>query len=269
MKNAAVAIVGMTSLLGMTSLAQAADMAVKARPVPAPIVAAYDWNGFYIGANGGGAWSRKCWDTVPFVITILQAPLTVAGPEGCHTASGPTVGGQIGYRWQNAAWVFGIEAQGNWANLTGSNASLNPFFAGTNLANRTKIDAIGLFTGQVGYSWNSFLLYVKGGAAVVNDRYDTFVFAPVAPVVAGQIFTRGSEKRWGGVIGVGGEYAFTRNWSFALEYDHLFMGNNAVWMTADPFFVAQLSHNANIRQDVDMFTARINYRFGGQVVAKY
>ena len=34
--------------------------------------------------------------------------------------------------------------------------------------NQTKIDAIGLFTGQVGYAWNNVLLYVKGGAAVTT-----------------------------------------------------------------------------------------------------
>lgn len=252
--------------------ASAADMA--ARPytkAPPPIVAAaYDWSGFYIGANGGGAWSRKCWDTVPYTIDIqFIPPFTVAGPEGCHTASGPTAGGQIGYRWQAAAWVFGIEAQGNWADLKGSNPSIVPFFAASNFANRTKIDAIGLFTGQIGYSWNSFLLYVKGGAAVTNDKYETFLFAPLAPLPAGFVAARGSETRWGGVVGIGGEYAFTRNWSVALEYDHLFMGDSTVRMTFDPVFNPVLNHNVRIRQDVDMVTARINYRFGGPVVAKY
>ncbi len=256
-----------------TMTASAADMA--ARPYttapPAPAVVAYDWSGFYLGINGGGAWSRKCWDVRSFTIDIpvIGPPFAVAGPEGCHNATGATAGGQIGYRWQAAAWVFGIEAQGNWANLTGSNNSIQPFLALNNFANRSKIDAIGLFTGQIGYAWNSFLLYVKGGAAVVNDKYDTYVFAAQPGVPAGQIVTRGSETRWGGVVGVGGEFAFTRNWSFALEYDHLFMGDNTVRMTNDPFFIAQMSHNTNIRQDVDMITARINYRFGGPVVAKY
>ena len=45
-------------------------------------------------------------------------------------------------------------------------------------ANRTKIDAIGLFTGQVGYAWNSFLLYVKGGAAVAHNSYQGFLTVP-------------------------------------------------------------------------------------------
>jgi outer membrane immunogenic protein len=134
---------------------------------------------------------------------------------------------------------------------------------------RTKIDAIGLFIGQVGYSWNSFLLYVKGGAAVARDKYEGFLTASVGPVPAGFITDRGSETRWGGVVGIGGEYAFTRNWSFALEYDHLFMGDRDVALTYDPAFIAALNHNERIRQDVDMVTARINYRFSAPVVAKY
>jgi outer membrane immunogenic protein len=47
------------------------------------------------------------------------------------------------------------------------------------------------------------------------------------------------------------------------------MGTRDVYMTYDPAFVAALNHNEHIRQDVDMVTARFNYRFGAPVVAKY
>jgi hypothetical protein len=50
--------------------------------------------------------------------------------------------------------VFGVEAQGEWANLKGSNTSTTGTFGGLPFSNQTKIDAIGLFTGQVGYAWN-------------------------------------------------------------------------------------------------------------------
>jgi outer membrane immunogenic protein len=254
--------------------ASAADLA--ARPytkAPAPMIAAaYDWSGFYIGVNGGGAWSRKCWDINPFSITTpVVGTINVAGSEGCHTASGATVGGQVGYRWQSASWVFGVEAQGNWADLRGSNLTQNAFFAGTGIANRSRIDAIGLFTGQVGYSWNTFLLYVKGGAAVAHDKYDSFLTTAFGGQLPSFVASRGSETRWGGVVGVGGEYAFTSNWSLALEYDHLFMGSRDVAMAYDPalFVPALANHSDRIRQDVDMVTLRLNYRFGGPVIAKY
>src|SRR5262249_16912008 len=144
-------------VIAMTASASAADLA--ARPytkAPAPMLAAvYDWSGVYLGLNGGGGTSRECW-----TITPHHPPAVTAASEGCHNATGGLAGGQIGYRWQSANWVFGVEAQGDWAKLTGSNSSLTVLIPATN---RTKIDAIGLLTGQVGYAWNNFLWYVKGG----------------------------------------------------------------------------------------------------------
>jgi outer membrane immunogenic protein len=256
------AVLGLTAF-GLAAPASAADLA--ARPytkAPAPVIAAvYDWSGFYIGINGGGGWSHKCWDR-----TVDNGRLlTVVVGEGCHDASGGTIGGQVGYRWQSAAWVFGVEAQGNWADIKGSNTSNIFFRALADSTNRTKIDSFGLFTGQVGYSWNNFLLYVKGGAAVTHDKYNGFI---VNAAILNPNFDSVSETRWGGVVGVGGEFSFYQNWSFALEYDHLFMGNRDVTFTstATPFFATRTDR---IRQDVDLFTARLNYRFGGPVIAKY
>ena len=47
------------------------------------------------------------------------------------------------------------------------------------------------------------------------------------------------------------------------------MSDRDVAMTYDLAFSPMLNHSERIRQDVDMVTARINYRFGGPVVAKY
>ena len=236
--------------------ASAADLAARPYTKAAPmVVATYDWSGFYLGANGGGAWSRKCWDLQ--TLNFLGAIIAPGVAEGCHDATGGVAGGQAGYRWQSAAWVFGLEAQGDWANLRGSNQTLFGLFA-PGVSNRTKIDAIGLFTGQVGYAWNNVLWYVKGGAAVTSDKYEG-VFLGVA-------FDSARETRWGGVVGTGIEFGFTPNWSFAVEYDHLFMGDRTLTFTSP---AGAFSRTDRIRQDVDMITARINYRFGGPVVAKY
>ena len=113
----AVALIG----IGIAAPASAADLyalpSYKAAPPPMMAVI-YDWSGFYIGANGGGGWSHKCWD-----VTNFRGPVAPFS-EGCHDATGAVVGGQIGYRWQSAGWVFGLEAQGDWANLRNSNQSL-------------------------------------------------------------------------------------------------------------------------------------------------
>jgi outer membrane immunogenic protein len=105
------------ALVGISGGAFAADLSAGAAPYPytkspAIVATVYDWTGLYIGVNGGGGTGRVNWNADGF------------GNEGGHDPSGGTVGGQIGYRWQTpSAWVFGLEAQGNWADFKGSNAS--------------------------------------------------------------------------------------------------------------------------------------------------
>jgi outer membrane immunogenic protein len=252
-------LLGMAGLvaLGMSAPASAADLAARPYTKAPPPMAApyYDWSGFYIGANAGGGWSRKCWDVTNF--RTLAPPVAL---EGCHDASGAVAGGQIGYRWQSAGWVFGLEAQGDWADLKGSNVSL--FIP--NWTNNSKVEAIGLFTGQVGYAWNNVLWYVKGGAAVTDDKYR----GTVTTTLPGALFDSARDTRWGGVVGTGLEFRFAPNWSLAVEYDHLFMGNRDVTFTSTGVLapgvipVGGVFRTDSIRQDVDMVTVRVNYRFG-------
>lgn len=237
-KNLLLAAVSLVAL-SATAPALAADLA--ARPytkAPAMIATVYDWSGFYIGINGGGGSSHATWDFVG------------VGREGSHDATGGTVGGQIGYRWQSGQWVFGVEGQGNWADFSGDNASA--LFA-TN--NRTKIDAFGLITGQVGYAWNNVLIYVKGGAAVVSDKYEI-------SSTAGALLASTSDTRWGGTVGAGLEYGFAPNWSVGVEYNHIFLSDKDVTF-------AGFAGSERIRQDVDMGLVRLNYKFGGPMIARY
>ena len=101
--------------------ASAADLAaqpyVKAPPPPPPV---FSWTGFYIGINGGGGSSHNCWDLINETTLGVISP---AETEGCHNATGGTVGGQIGYRWQFTNWVVGVEGQGNWAGYGCQNQS--------------------------------------------------------------------------------------------------------------------------------------------------
>ncbi len=249
------------SILAVSAVAaSAADMAPRyaKAPMVAPVLL-YDWSGFYVGLNGGWGSSRKCWDETNDVVLGPQNP---ALREGCHDASGGTFGGQVGYRWQSAAWVFGVEAQGNWADFKGSNVNLSF----PTVSDRTKIDAFGLFTGQVGYAMNNALLYVKGGAAVTSDKYSTI------DIPTGLLIDTAKETRWGAVVGVGIEYGFSPNWSVAFEYDHMFMGTKDVTAYGVGNFgvpAGTFSATDRIRQDVDLVTARVQYHFGGPVVARY
>lgn len=239
--------------LGAVATAEAADLPPYAKAPAAPVLG-YDWTGVYGGINGGGGLAHACWS----VVNALGVAVDPAVGEGCHNASGGTIGGQVGYRWQKSRWVFGIEGQGNWADFKGSNVSV----ALAPQTNQTRIDAFGLVTGQMGYAVNSLLFYGKAGAAVAHDKYDTFV--PGVPALA---FNSVSQTRWGYALGIGVEYGFAENWSVGGEYNHVFLGHhNADFATLAGSLLARTDR---IGQDIDMGLIRVNYRWGGPVVAKY
>jgi outer membrane immunogenic protein len=244
-------LLGTVALIALGAIAPASAADLAAAPygkAPAPMVAAiYDWSGFYVGLNGGGGWAHKCWTNNGLTVTNAA--------EGCHDASGAVAGGQVGYRWQSGNWVFGAEAQGDWANFKGSNTStFTPV-----LTNQTKVNGLGLFTAQAGYAWNSALWYVKGGGAVASDSYNG--------IAAGVVIDAASQARWGGTVGTGIEFGFAPNWSVAVEYDHLFLGKSSV--TLNSAATGLPTRVDSISQGVDLGTVRVNYRWGGPVVAKY
>src|SRR6202047_5221092 len=263
MKTSFLGAVGLIAL-GLVAPASAADLA--ARPytkAPPPMMAAiYDWSGFYIGANGGWGSSRKCWNAGTF------GPFFI-GDEGCHDATGGVAGGQIGYRSQRSGWVFGLEAQGDWADLRGSQVN-NAIFLLTpgDVTNRSKIDAFGLFTGQVGYAWSNILFYVKGGGAVTRDVYEAIT------TIGGNVGARATESQWGGTVGAGLEFGFAPNWSLGVEYDHMFMGDRTIGFSSTGIIpvvgpAGTLVGTDRMSQDGDVSSARISYRWGSPVVAKY
>jgi len=246
MKKFLLGTVGLIALGMASAPASAADLA--ARPVytkaPPPMVqAVYDWSGFYIGINGG--WAQ----------TNDRRSDPVFGLIGDSSPDGGTVGGQVGYRWQSGPWVFGLEAQGNWADLSGSTVNLLGLPGD---AVRSKMDAFGLFTGQVGYAWNNVLLYAKGGAAVTDRNYE---FTTAGLTTA----STGYETRWSPTVGAGIEFGFASNWSLGVEYNHIFEDRHDASFNSPGF--APFTERAG--GDTDMVLGRLNYRWGGPVIGKY
>lgn len=271
-------------VFGMIALAatpaMAADFATKATPVMPAARPIYDWTGLYLGLNGGGGKSHNCWDmTGAFVVSF-----TPALAEGCNGGTGAVFGGQIGYRQMVGSWVFGIEAQGDWANLSGSNQSAvfnginaNPNLVrrgiAVNLTNTSKVNAIGMFTGQVGYSFGPLLWYVKGGAAVTDNSYSGSLSISGVQGIPSPLLTDGAKEiKFGGVVGTGLDYMFAPGWTIGAEYSHLFMGSRDVGLglTNAPFATngaigllgnGSPSRRDTISQDIDMATVRLNYSF--------
>lgn len=222
--------------------ALAADLAVRA-PMRAPIIAApaFSWAGCYIGAHVGGAWGRKNF-TDPTGLNFAPAGAVID-----VNTDGALAGGQFGCNYQVATnWVVGFEGDASWSNSDGE--TRDPFFANKNIVART--DWLATATGRVGYTWDRWMLYGKGGAAWAGDRYDTT--NPLLYDFAGR------ETRTGWVVGAGVEWAFWHNWSAKLEYAHYDFGSRTITLV-DRNLGPQL---ADIRQRAETVKVGINYRFG-------
>jgi outer membrane immunogenic protein len=295
MRMLAIAAVAGSALLTGIVTANAADMPLKARPMAAP-PPAFSWTGFYVGANIGGGWTPDSGSSdfaplfPPFLVLAPQAviptlvPGQLASLTGTGGKSGVLGGGQIGYNWQVQQFVLGVEADIVGTDLKGSSAGATRTFGPPILlatVNQTvtvdfgHIDWMASFRGRAGFAWDRALFYVTGGAAVagIGASTTTVVNGPGIAIPAGTFTSsKGGTTRWGWTAGAGVEWAFTQNWSLAGEYRHTDFGNRGITfdipsgIPADPVF---FTGTGTSRLTVDQVTARLNYRFGGPIVARY
>jgi outer membrane immunogenic protein len=237
------------SLAVLAAPAMAADLA---RPGPAykapPPVYLYSWTGCYVGGFGGGMWVQK--DFTLTSVVGIPVPLT---DFGSHDASSGIAGIQAGCNYQFAGgWVVGIQGDYGWTSAQSSH--VDPFTGVTTLT--SSVRSLGSVTGRVGYAWDRFLGYVKGGGAWERDNYTWDV---------GFLLT-GSETRSGWTVGIGGEYALLDWLTGFIEYDYYDFGTRNIAFTFAP-----VSANFDVRERKSVVKVGLNFKFGGgpAVVARY
>ena len=217
--------------------ALAADLPVKA-PV-APVVAPYNWTGFYVGANLGGAWGK----------TQYTDPLAPAGVANTFNTDpdGFIGGGQVGLNYQIGPWVFGVEGEFSWSKLRGSGRGPVTPPAGSTLD--TDANWIATAAGRVGYASDRWLFYVKGGAAWINVDHS---FSNIGPPA---FTTSVRETHNGWTVGTGIEWAFARTWSAKVEYDYMDFGTDSLVFSAlgFPFLL-------DVKQQIHAVKFGVNYR---------
>lgn len=242
--------------LGATGVASAADMAVKARPVVAPVV--YPWTGCFIGGNVGGAWSKM--DTTQVAQDGIGPTFANYGRE---KDSGFIGGGQVGCDFQTNNLVFGVGGSFDFGSVNGRHLIPDvPGFSETN-----SLKAIYTATGRIGYLWTPALLgYVKGGMAWVTNRNSVFLPS------GAQFESSGSFTMPGMDVGLGLEWMFAPNWSVFAEWNYIFFEDDfAQHFTTTPG-QAITGETILTRQRVQTVLLGVNYKFhwdNAPVVAKY
>jgi outer membrane immunogenic protein len=251
MKKSPLLAVGLLAI-GFSVSASAADLPARTYSKTAAMVtpAAYDWSGFYIGVNGGGAWSK----------TDQFDPVDATGaafPGARQNGSGGFAGGTAGYNYQINHIVLGVEGDADWANI---HSQVMSAACGVGVTCSVNDSFLGTIRERVGYAANNWLFYATGGAVFSQFRYRTF--ATATGVDFGMPF-KTSPVGWVGGAGI--EYGLTPNWSIKGEYSYYGFGAQQApsgVLTAGP---------VNTHTDIQVVKFGANYRFnwGGPVVANY
>ena len=146
-------------------------MPVKAAPVP--IVSAYYWTGFYVGANGGYGWGRSNAETI-FNDGVTGAVLAVV--PNTLNPNGGFGGLQAGYNWQTGRIIVGVETDMQWSGLRGS-----MLFACTTACSvdgtvaatlDPKLQWFGTLRGRLGVTASRVMVYLTGGLAYGEVKTD-------------------------------------------------------------------------------------------------
>jgi outer membrane immunogenic protein len=226
------------TMLVAGELASAADMGVPASvPVrtlsyPSPLV--YDWTGFYLGLNGGGAWGKSNQ-------TQVFPPSLSAGT---FDTSGGLVGGTIGFNLQVDHFVFGTEGDLDWASVSGS---ANCPTAG--LTCSTRSNYLVTERGRFGYALDWWLPYVTGGAAMAQVKQS---FSPAIGINDGV-----GTNRVGWTVGGGLEYAIGNSgWAAKVEYLHVDLGT----FYCNIACAGVAGQTIGTRFNEEIFRAGINFR---------
>jgi outer membrane immunogenic protein len=237
-------------LIGVAALAAtlstpvlAADMGV---PPPLPPTPVYSWTEFYFGGNIGWGQGNASWCSGEGGV-VCSTNTYAASPTGT------IAGGQFGFRWQSPSnIVIGAEVEVDASNL--SQQRISPAVASQLLT--TTLTTPQTADIQIGYAFNRFLVYGKGGYAAIEAE-----FSALNPTVTPGISL--SHTGWlnGWNVGGGLEYMLFSHLSLGVEYNYYqFSNSNISNLTDNAGIVTSCGFCGFGTTSAQSVTARLNIK---------
>jgi outer membrane immunogenic protein len=192
------------------------------------------WDGVYVGANGG-------WGVSAAGHAISNFP--VDDHFNKFDQSGALLGITFGLNRQISHMVYGVEADWGWANINGTGSG--DAFSGCQAGCYTNVSSLGTVRGRVGYAWGTYMPYLTGGIAW-------------AQIKSGQPGVDSGTWEPGFTLGGGIEALFAPNWSLKTEYLWVRVNDSGYTATA-PVMVVQ--------RDINVLRMGINYHFDLRPIA--
>jgi len=249
--------------VGALTASTSARADVYKAPRAAPVVAACDWGGAYIGVDSGYAATRGQW----------SFPRNDPEDGGRNRFFDYTAGNRFttndggwvgsvhgGYNFRtNSPIIAGVEVSYTGGNL--SKTQVSPFDPNDRF--HTSIDHLIEVKGRLGYTWGCLMTYGKFGYATGRVETSAVGFndgnPPLAIVGVGH-----SEWHQGYTVGGGVEYMIARNIVIGVEYDWINLRDTTVSTPVN--FAATGGRGSTLTRDIDvdahLFVARLSFKFG-------
>jgi outer membrane immunogenic protein len=260
MKKLLLATAGLVLVSATPGLA--ADLSVKAPPMPAPV---FTWTGLYVGGNGGWGEGRSQSTAV-----LGDAPFPTGTVFNEISSSGWLAGAQVGFNYQTAYnLVVGVEAEWDWTNISGTETTIStvPGFVGRSSTTTGRIKDLADLTGRIGWAAGPWLFYGKGGVALDQTSSTGVSLTPTGTLVDTK---SDSTDRSGWVVGAGIEWAFAPAWSAKIEYEHFDFGSTHVGVNHIAAATGAFSTTfVSSTEKIDLVKGGINYRFNWGAPATY
>jgi outer membrane immunogenic protein len=250
MKRLAIALLAATGLsVGLSQIASAADLPVKAPAYKAPFVTQYNWTGFYVGGNVGYGWAQVKPGTIS-----LYGPAFAGSIDGIDYSPKGVIGGaQAGYNHQfSNNMLLGLEADFSAAGING--AVYNP----TNSTSTSKIDRLATARARAGFVMDRALIYGTGGLAVAHAKTTLDDYYPQnTPPDPTVITTSDAAIYLGWTAGAGAEFALSPNWTVKAEYLYVDLGSKDYNFYEGSAGWARISGTASLTMSI----ARVGFNY--------
>jgi outer membrane immunogenic protein len=275
--SAAVAI----SAIAGIGAADAADLPARTyTKAPTMVDPGVNWSGFYIGVNAGwigsssGGVTNTGTDT--FIGGLGGGLIAGSIPTSIGVRnSGFLGGGQVGYNWQAANFVYGLEADfdGITANASSTFGPSTAAGAAETTIFTRQTNWLGTFRGRLGVTLApSFLLFGTGGLAVGQTKLGATFLCPTClpdPTAESTTSNLVARTATGWTAGAGAEWMFAPSWSVKAEYLYVDLGRQASTIVYT-YPAANVSTMTSTARNTDnIVRAGVNYHFSGPGVSKY
>ncbi|MFV0295493.1 MAG: outer membrane protein [Hyphomicrobiaceae bacterium] len=210
-----------------------------------------NWSGLYFGGHAGYTWADADWKMVhPMVLNEVSESLDF---------DNASAGVHVGFQHQIRRWVFGGEVSLTSGPKSDIQDGVDLYYGTPVGTMKMDMDWVFTATAKVGYAWDRWLAYVKGGYAGAQIGLSASDNVP-SPYYG--ILTRDYHSGW--TIGAGGEYALFDGVSVGLEYNYINFSNSLssqlYELTSPPVPLRAPDVKSKIDADVHSVMARISFK---------